>query len=430
LGAQSLREYHRKPMTQPPTAEAAVALARHLIAAPSPNPPGDERACAAAVDEALEEFGLPAATRIARSELRPNLLTTIDFGPGGRHLCLAGHLDTKPVGDASWTTDPFEGAVAGDRLYGLGSADMKGAVAAMLVAAARIAADSPPLGRLSLLFTADEEDGGAWGAHHLARSGAIACDGIVLGEPGGLHTDFDSLHLVSRGIARFHVDVGGDQGHASLSDQSGAVNASVELGRLLVAFAERFTPRQPPRGHPIRGWHTTVTAGLRLGGGVGYGVVPGQASFSAEVRLLPGMTRSELEEQITEFVAGEARLNPRLRARLRFDVPPSDFLPATEVATVNPLAVAARAVCREILGRVPDDSVFPGTTDAAHLHGLAGIPTLPAFGPGLIAVTHGADEWVSVEALRSSVHLYEALVRTYCAEVGPRRPALTPDFLT
>ena len=244
--------------------EAVVPLARRLVDAASPNPPGDERAVAAEVAAAIEELGLPTPQVLARSERRPNLLTTLDFGAGGRHLCLSGHLDTKPIGDALWSVPSDHATLEGDRLYGRGAVDMKGAVAAMIVAARRLAAHPPSCGRLSLLFTADEEDGAAFGAHFVAAEELVAADGVVIGEPAGLAADFDRLHLVSRGIARFRVEVEGDQGHSSLSDRSGAVNASVELARLLVAFADRFRPEQPANDDELDGWMTTVNAGVRI----------------------------------------------------------------------------------------------------------------------------------------------------------------------
>ena len=76
-----------------PAGVDVVELARELIRAASPNPPGDERAAAAVVVAAAESLGLPPARPVARAEHRPNLLTTLDFGPGGRHLVLSGHLD-------------------------------------------------------------------------------------------------------------------------------------------------------------------------------------------------------------------------------------------------------------------------------------------------------------------------------------------------
>ncbi len=147
--------------TPGPQGPDVLDIARELVRTPSPNPPGDERAAAALVRDLLSELQLPRARVIARNESRPNVLITLDFGSGGRPLVLSGHLDTKPVADATWSVDPFGAEVEGDRLYGLGSADMKSALAAMLAAASRLASDAPSRGRLGLLFTADEENGSA-----------------------------------------------------------------------------------------------------------------------------------------------------------------------------------------------------------------------------------------------------------------------------
>jgi acetylornithine deacetylase/succinyl-diaminopimelate desuccinylase-like protein len=291
---------------------------------------------------------------------------------------------------------------------------MKGAVAAMILAAERLVMDPPEQGRVSLLFTADEEDGAQWGAHYLSSSGVLAADAIVIGEPGGLVTNFDRLHIVSRGIARFRIEVLGDQGHASLSDCSGAVNASVELARLLVAFNDQFHATVPRASDEIEGWRATVTAGVRIAGGVGYGVVPGSALAQMDVRVLPGMTRSGLERDLNEFLQLQMRGHPRLRAAVVFDDPPRDWLEATGLGADDLLVKAARCALKDAFGAAPPDCVFPGTTDAAAFQGVAGIPTLPALGPGLVACAHGADEWVSIEALESAVKVFEALARRYC----------------
>jgi len=397
---------------------AVVELTSALVETPSPNPPGGERDVAGVVRDALRERGLPEPRVIAKDPARPNLAVTLDFGPGGRHLCLSGHLDTKPVGDAEWSVDPLRATLDGDRLYGLGAADMKGAVAAMIEAAAALAADPPPRGRLTLLFTADEEDGAAYGARHLAggalaEAGLTGVDAVVIGEPGGIDADWDRLHRVSRGIARMRVTVRGDQGHSSLAEHTGAVNASVEMARLLAAFADGFRPSVPAHDD-LDGWAATVNAGLTVTGGVGYGVVPGEAAFGAEVRLLPGMDRALFDGELRAFLAAESARNPRLRAEAGYDDPPCDWLPGTEVPADHPVVTATRAAYTRVLGAAPPDAVFPGTTDAAWLHGLAGVPTLPAAGPGLLRRCHGRDEWVSVTALDQAVTLYRELARGFC----------------
>jgi succinyl-diaminopimelate desuccinylase len=395
--------------------ERTRELACSLIETPSPNPPGDERNVAKLLSEALVERDLPAPEILAREPERPNLVSTIDFGPGGRHLCLCGHMDTKPVGATRWSTDPFDAVVSEGRLYGLGSCDMKGALAAMVEAAA--AAEATTRGRLTLLFTADEEDGAELGARWLAETQAVVADAIVIGEPGGIDRDWDHLHLVSRGIANFTITVFGDQGHSSLSDRREWVNASVNMARLLVDLDRNFTPRHEP--HALAPSGPTVNVGVKVAAGVNFGVYPGEASFSVDVRTLPGMERRGFELELQRWIEERRRALPDLRADLRFEPDPRGWLPATEVAAEAPIARAARASLEEVFESAPPPAVFPGTTDAAWLHGLAGIPTLPALGPGLLESAHRADEYVSLGSLRAAGAVYGALIKHFCAdEVG------------
>ena len=400
-----------------------VDLARRLVRSPSPNPPGDEREVATVVRDALAELGLPAAETVALDPARPNLLVTLDFGPGGRHLVLSGHLDTKPIGDATWTVDPLGADIDGDRLYGLGSADMKAAIAAMLVAASRLAQAPLPRGRLSLLLTADEEDGATFGAHHVATTRPLGADAVVIGEPGGIETDFDRIHLVSRGIARLRLVARGRQGHSSLSGVPGTRNAGVDVARLVTAVADELTVDIPPNADGLMGWAATVNTGMTYRGGVGYGVLPGRIAVDTEVRLLPGMDRTALTEAFTVLTD---RVAARTGAELtvEYDAAPNDWLPPAAVPADSPIAAAARSACGQVLGSLPPLSVFPGTTDATWFDAGQALPTLPALGPGLLRRAHGADEWVSVAAVRHSVELYAALAAAFC--VCAAEPPVSP----
>ncbi|MEU6038049.1 M20/M25/M40 family metallo-hydrolase [Actinomadura sp. NPDC047616] len=402
-----------------------VALARELIRVPSPNPPGGEGGVAERVTELAAEHGLPAPRVLARDPRRPNLLFTLDFGPGGRHLALCGHMDTKPVGDAVWSVDPLGADLDGDRLYGLGSADMKGALAAMIVAAGRLVRDgAPAAGRLSLLFTADEEDGARYGAQYLAEAlqgdgGHAPADAVLIGEPGGLESDYDLLHLGSRGIARLRVTAYARQGHSSLSGRAGTRNAGVDAAHAALALAERLTLPSPPDPHGIQGWTTTVNTGLAFRGGVGYGVLPGQMGVDTEVRLLPGMERDDVRGPIEALAADVAE---RTGADLRVEFDEQGFLPGTVADPSGPLPAAVREAARAVLGHVPPDAMFPGTTDASFLQPAWNVPVLPAFGPGLLRRAHAADEWVSVTALRQAVDLYAGIAAAFCTTPVEVRP--------
>jgi acetylornithine deacetylase/succinyl-diaminopimelate desuccinylase-like protein len=409
----------------PPSVDV-LDLARALVRAPSPNPSGpdtagDERVVAGVVREALAALGLPGPRTIALVEDRPNLLVQLDFGRGGRHLVLSGHLDTKPVGDASWTVDPLAAEVRGDRLYGLGSADMKAALAAMLVAAGQLAAAPPPRGRLSLLFTADEEDGAAFGARHVVGALPLEADAVVIGEPGGIHTDFDRLHLVSRGITRLRLTARARQGHSSLSGAPGARNAGVDLARFLIAVTDELVLTVPEDTHGLLDWAATVNPGLAFDGGVGYGVLPGRITAATEVRLLPGMRREDVLAAF-ERVAGDTAKRTGADLAVAFDTPPNDWLEPAAVPADHAITRAALRASAIALGTAaPPLSVFPGTTDATWFQAGQGVPTLPALGPGLLRRAHGADEWVSVEAMRRSVALYAALVADFCGGEEPDR---------
>lgn len=387
-----------------------VELTRHFVGVPSPNLPGDERAIASAVADFARSAGLGEVRVVAQKPERPNVLVHLDFGPGGRHLALSGHLDTKPVGDAKWATDPFVAEEIDGNLHGLGTCDMKGAVAAMLIAASEVVADPPTCGQLSLVLTADEEYGSLFGSRFLAENRLIDADAIVIGEPGGLQTDWDALNVISRGIANVFIDVQGRQGHSSLSKAKGYQFATVAMAEVLLAFARDFQPSHPENELDAK---PTVNAGVLVEGGVGFGVVPGLATFASDIRLVPGMDRATFEQELHEFTQSFAAQG--IQASARFEEAPRDWLPPTEVSPQDPVVASCQRAVESVLGASLPLGVFPGTTDACWLQGILGIPTLPAFGPGLLEYAHAADERVSIRSLEQAVPIYKNLIREFCA---------------
>jgi len=400
-----------------------IELTQQLIRTPSPVRDGDERAVAGLIQDVLTEFGMPRAVVHALSPERPNLVTTLDFGAGGRHLALVGHIDTKPVGDAGWTVDPFGADIVGDRLYGLGSADMKGAVAAMLVAARDLAASSPTAGRLTLVFTADEEDGAVYGARHLASVLDHDFDALVIGEPSGLHEDFDNIPLVSRGLGRFRVTAHGVQGHSSLAALLGVRNAGVDIARAMVALTDDLHVRLPANDDGLPHWSASVNAALTYQGGYGYGVLPERMSASVEVRTLPGMNDAELLEELRATL-DELNARTGSEVTVEFEGAPRHWITATSVANADPVVGSVQRAVAAGWGTEPGLDVFPGTTDTSWFAAATpGLPCLPALGPGLLRRCHAADEWVSVDAVRRTVPIYDSLARDYCAPAHERAHA-------
>ena len=386
--------------------QEVVDLTAELVAAPSPNLPGDETAPAVVLHAAIARYGLPAATVLSESPHRPNLIVRIDAANPGPHLALCGHTDTKPAGDAIalWNTDPWTPTIVDDRMYGLGSTDMKGAVAAMLLAGAAFQSVADrACGSLSLVFTADEEYGSRLGAHFLAETAGLTYDGMILGEPSGLTEEWDAIRIVSRGISGFRVRVYGTQTHSSISDMLPSVNAVEAMARLMIGFRREFKPWYPE--HPLCPTGPTINIGVHTEGGYGYGVLPGQAEFWTDVRTTPGMTKDRFKADVLDALARAAVDAPG--ATYEVDYPANlEWIEPTEVAADDPMVIACQHASQEILGVTPPLAVFPGATDAFAFQVTAGIPTIASFGPGQLPLAHGANEWVSVTSLKQAMRMY------------------------
>lgn len=400
--------------TGPPVAGSgdtggAIGLALELVATASPNPPGDERAVADVLVRTLRDLGIDDVQVVGPTPKRRNVIARVPGRGGGPCLILNGHIDTKPPGDLdAWETPPWEPEVRDGRLYGLGAADMKGAVAAMVFAAAEVAA-AEVAGDLVLMFTADEEEGSACGARWLAEQGMISGDAAIIGEPSGLDRDWEAIRLVSRGVFLFRVDIEGTSIHSSLSDHLESVNASVEMGRLLVQFADSGPSILRHEPHPLAPNGPTINAGLLAQGGIGQGVVPGSASFVSDVRALPGMDREGILRDVEEFVAQAAESQPSLKAT----VEATAWLAPCEIQPSHPIVQALVKASAEVLGATPPFGVFPGGTDAPHFQLASGVPTVPSCGPGLLAAAHRPNESITVRSIIEATAIYAGAARRY-----------------
>lgn len=384
-----------------------VDFASRLVAAPSPTPPGDERQVAAMLQAELATLGLEEVAVAAKEPERPNVICRIagDRSGGGRRLILNGHIDTKPAGDrASWETDPYKPAIRDGRLYGLGTTDMKGAIAAMVYAGAAVARACPDLpGELQLIFTADEEGGSRYGGRYLVEEVGLDADAAIICEPSGISRSWEFICPVARGITCFRLRLRGTQMHSSLSDRLPSINASVKLAQLLVWMDEGLSLTVP--AHPLCPDGATVNPGVTLHGGVTYGVVPGQAEFGVDVRTVPGMTQAQLARDLEAFLAECRRKDPELDVELVFEPGSQGWTPPTEVAADAPVVQAVEAAAAQVLGTAPPLRAFPAVTDGAHF-AAAGIDTIPAFGPGLLPLAHRPNEYIELDSIGEAARIY------------------------
>ena len=253
--------------------DEVLEFTKELIATDSANPPGDERAVAQMVVDRLRDLGIDDVRTIGPEEERPSVLAEVEGAKSGASLILSGHIDTKPAGDlTAWDTDPWDPVVSEGKLYGLGSGDMKAAVAAMTYAAAGLKKVGLPAGTLKLVFTADEEAGSVKGSKWLAEQGLLEADAAIIGEPSGVHQEWEALHLVSRGAALFKVIVRGTQMHSSITDRLPAINASVKMAELMSRMDKDLKGCLTYPEHPLSPLGPTVNVGVMVQGGVFYGI--------------------------------------------------------------------------------------------------------------------------------------------------------------
>ena len=286
--------------------EDLINFACELVAAASPNPPGDERAAAAVAERRLTMLGFRERRIAGPRPERANLICRYHTGRPGRTLLLNGHLDTKPAGDlAAWRSDTYLPTIQDGYLFGLGAADMKGPDAALVygLAAVVAAAADTIVGQVLLILSADEEGQVLDGAGYLVQDVGLRADAALIAEPCGIRQPWEMIPLISRGFCAVRFVVEGTPTHSSIGEQLGAVNASLEISRLLLFLRERLRLHHPAT--PLCPQGPTINLGATLRGGQALAIVSPMAEFTADIRTLPGMTKAgvaaDIEASLAEF---------------------------------------------------------------------------------------------------------------------------------
>jgi acetylornithine deacetylase len=296
---------------------------------------------------------------------------------GGRSLLLTGHTDTVSV--ENMDSDPFDGRIEGDRLYGRGSIDMKGGLAAILGAASTLR-DVPLAGDLWLGFVTDEEYASV-GMDALVR--LIRPDAAILTEP----TE-DEIRLAHKGFAWLTLTTLGKAAHGSLYDTG--VDAIMHMGRLLNALEHMEEEIFPSREHPLLG-RASAHASMVMGG-LGLSTYPDRCRLEIEHRLLPD---ESVEDVLTLWEDAIVRLNgadPDFNASVEVDF----TRPGYELDRNSPVVQTLSAAYQKVTQTRPIFSGMSAWLDSAIL-GRAGIPTV-IYGPRGEGA-HAAIEYVELSSV-------------------------------
>lgn len=378
-----------------------VTLAQELVRIPSyVGVPGVETAVAKHIAAYLEKVGLEGELEEVL-EGRFNVYGRLKGKEAGPTLLLCGHLDTVPPYDME--IEPFEAYVQEGKLYGRGTVDMKGSVAAMLVAMAALKRAGVDL-KGSVKFAGvvgEEAPSTSEGVRALIKKGG-AGDMAIVGEATNLE-----IACAHKGMEALKIEVVGKATHGSVPQKG--INAITKAAKIIQALETKLVPKLKERSHPLVG-SPTLNIG-RIEGGVQTNIVPDFCWFTLDRRYIPGETLEEVRGELQELIQELQKEDPELKARIIPQRESSGRGPM-ETPVDHELVKALGKATKEILGQEPVVKGVDYWTDGAHLV-KAGIPTV-VFGPGDIAQAHGAREFVAVEELLKAAKVYALTALELC----------------
>ncbi|MEI5679284.1 MULTISPECIES: acetylornithine deacetylase/succinyl-diaminopimelate desuccinylase family protein [unclassified Mesorhizobium] len=392
-----------------------VELTADLIRFPTINPPGEAyRPCAEYIGERLKKrsFGV----EYIRGEGTPgdtdryprvNVVARFDGRSPGPTVHFNSHIDVVEAGEG-WTVDPFAGVVKDGRVYGRGACDMKGGLAASIIAVEAFMDVYPDFpGAIEISGTVDEESGGYGGVAYLAGKGYFSkprVDHVIIPEP----LNKDRICLGHRGVWWAEIETKGEIAHGSMPFLGD--NAVRHMGAVLQAFEGELFPaldrkqtKMPvvPEGARrstmnINSIHGGQTEDFRPG--LPSPNVPDWCRLTIDRRFL-------LEENIAEVKSEVTSILDRLkRERPKFDYDIRDIMEVQPTMTERdaPVVKAIAQGIHEIFDREPDYVISPGTYDQKHVARIGHIYDCIAYGPGILDLAHRPDEWVGIEDMVQS----------------------------
>ena len=402
--------------------EALVALARDLIRIPTVNPPGDAYgACADYIGRRLAARGfqveyLRAEGAVGDSARHPrvNVVARIEGRRAGPTIHFNGHMDVVDPG-RGWTVDPFGALVRDGRIYGRGACDMKGGIAAAILAAEAIVAEGDFAGAIEISGTVDEETGGYAGVAWLAGKGYFSTprvDHVIIPEP----LNKNCICLGHRGVYWAEIETLGRIAHGSMPFLG--VSAIRNMALFLARVENELYPsldRRPTRMPVIPDGARRSTLNFNsLHGGQAEGAVddllPPSSLVADSCRLM--IDRRFLIEEDVQTVKGEIvhLLESLKRERSDFDYRLRDVMTVLPLMTdaESPLVRSLGAGIERVLGETARHVVSPGTYDQKHVARIGHLKDCVAYGPGILEMAHQPDEFIVIEDMIQSAKVMAA----------------------
>ena len=400
--------------------DALVSTTQDLIRIPTLNPPGDKyHDICSYLQARLERSGfstelIRAKGALGDSEKTPrwNIIARHEGATSGECVHFNSHTDVVHVGEG-WTRDPFAAEIEDDRIYGRGACDMKGGLAASIIAAEAFIASHPDYaGAIEISGTADEETGGFGGVAYLAEQGYFNPDRVqhvIIPEP----LNKDRICIGHRGVWWAEIETKGRIAHGSMPFLGDC--AVRHMGEVLAEMEKILFPRLAEQQTempvaPEAARRSTLNINSIHGGlaepdadytGMPSACVPDRCVITIDRRFLIEEDLAEVKAEIDQLMQKVARDRPDFSYEIRdlFEVHP---VLADKKA---PIVTTVSDAIRDVMGVDPAFVVSPGTYDQKHIDRIGKLKNCIAYGPGILELAHQPDEWISITDMLDSARV-------------------------
>lgn len=394
------------------TRDQLVELTQQLIRVPTINPPGqDYLAICDFLEQYLKPFGFSIQRIRAKGALgdsdkfpRWNLIARHEGRDSGDCVHFNSHTDVVATGEG-WTLDPFAGVILNERVYGRGACDMKGGLAASIIAAVCFIAEHPEYaGAIEISGTCDEESGGFGGVAYLAEKGwfdPARVQHVIIPEP----LNKERICLGHRGVWWAEIETKGHIAHGSMPFLGDC--AVRHMGAVIEAFEDTLLPRLQTRRTampvvPDGARQSTLNINSIHGGldepesdytGMPSALVPDRCRMVIDRRFL-------IEEELADVKSELHDILESIKSdRSKFDYEVKELFSVLPTMTKReaPVVMAVADAIRDRLGAEPEYVVSPGTYDQKHIDRIGRLQNCIAYGPGILDLAHQPDEYVGIQ---------------------------------
>lgn len=376
--------------------EETIELLQQMIGFKTVNEPGDELPLAKFIKQKLDEIGVESVVDDLGNN-RGNVIGRLR-GSGEREaLLFNGHLDTVPPGDIEWEHGAYSGKVVDGKIYGRGSADMKGGLAAMLIALKAVKRAGWKLkGDFIYSATAGEETVSIGAVKFVEDGGLDGVGAIIIGEPSSI-----GINIAEKGAFWIEITTYGKTAHGAFPEKG--INAVVNMNALLselISYKFKYDENEI-LGHPTMNIST-------IKGGVKTNVVPDKCSITIDMRTVPGMDHKEIVKDFEKIIEKLSNEIDDFKA----DIKILNDRAAVETKANHPFVKLAEEIVKEEFGRDIKAQGVNFYTDASIFLPAKQIPCIFS-GPGDASMAHQPNEHITIDSLMESVQFYIAMIEKY-----------------